>query len=151
MEKLRQYTRTRWRQEEPAPNADPNIIELTTPQPITAEIYYSACGKIYRHNRCRQESLDTEKKLGTKDWSKLFNLSVFEMNVVDVWLAYQCITRKADTQADLYNYLSEEMIDTICDRFMMWSAEVRRRNIVDSDDKNFDDDNPLFGRVLPYV
>ena len=30
---------------------------------------------------------------------------------------------------------------------MMRSAEGRRRNIVDSDDKNFDDDNPLFDPI----
>ena len=29
----------------------------------------------------------------------------------------------------------------------MQSAEGRRRNIVDSDDKTFDDDNPLFGQI----
>ena len=29
----------------------------------------------------------------------------------------------------------------------MRSAEGRRRNIVDSDDETFDDDNPLFGRI----
>ena len=49
MEKGRTYTRTRWRQEEPAPNADPNMVELTIPQSITVEIYYSACGQIDRH------------------------------------------------------------------------------------------------------
>ena len=57
-EKERSYTRTRWRQEDSAPNAEPNMAELTIPQPIRAEIYYSVCGKIYRHNRCHQESLD---------------------------------------------------------------------------------------------
>ena len=61
MEKGRPCTRMRWRQEDPAPNADPNIVELTTLQPITAEIYYSACVQIDRHNRCRQESLDIKK------------------------------------------------------------------------------------------
>ena len=30
---------------------------------------------------------------------------------------------------------------------MMWSAEGRGRNIVDSDDETFDDDNPLFVRI----
>ena len=30
---------------------------------------------------------------------------------------------------------------------MIQSAEGRKRNIVDSDDRNFDDDNPLFGRI----
>ena len=82
------------------------MIKMTTPQPITTEIYYIACGKIDRHNRCRQESLDIEKKLGTKDWSKQFNLSVFAINVVDVCLEYQGITGTEDTQADLYHYLA---------------------------------------------
>ena len=44
--------------------------------------------------------LTPEKKLGTKDWLKRFNLSVFAMGVVDVWLAYQGITGTAETQAD---------------------------------------------------
>ena len=69
------------------------------------------------------------------------------MNVVDVWLAYQVITGTTDTQADLYNYIAEEIIDNTYDRFMMWSSEGRRRNIVYSDDETFDDDNPLFGRI----
>ena len=69
------------------------------------------------------------------------------MNVVDVWLAYQGITGTAETQADLYNYLSEEIIYNTYDRFMMHSAEGRRRNIVDSDDETFDNDKPLFGRI----
>ena len=85
--------------------------------------------------------------MGTKDWSKRFNLSVFAMNVVDVWLEYQGITEMADTQADFYNYLAEEMIDNTHNMFMTWSAEGRRKNIVDSDDETFDDDNPLFGRI----
>ena len=30
---------------------------------------------------------------------------------------------------------------------MIRSAEGRRRKIVDSDDENFNDDNPLFGQI----
>ena len=45
--------------------------------------------------------------MGTKDWLKRFNLSVFAMNVVDVWLAYQGITGMAETQAGFSNYLAE--------------------------------------------
>ena len=89
----------------------------------------------------------TLTKLGTKDWLKRFNLSVFAMNMVYVWLIYQGITRTTETQDDLYNYLAEEMIDNTYNRFMMRSAEGRRRTIVDSDDKTFDDDNPLFGQI----
>ena len=122
MEKVRPYTRTRWRQEYPSPNSEPNIVELTTPQPITTELYYSAFGQIDRHNRYRQESIEIRKTLVTKDWSKRFNLSVFAMNVVDVWLAYQCITGTAETQAYLYNYIAEEIIDNTYDRFMMRSS-----------------------------
>ena len=85
--------------------------------------------------------------MGTKYWSKRFNISVFVMNVVNVWLAYQCITGMEDTQADFYNYLSEEMIDNTYNRFTMRSAEGMRRTIVDSDDETFDDYNPLFGCI----
>ena len=58
MEKGQPYTRMQWRQEYPDPNEDPSMVELTIPHPITAYIYYIACGKFYRHNRCRQESID---------------------------------------------------------------------------------------------
>ena len=39
------------------------------------------------------------------------------------------------------------MTNNTYDRFMMRSAEGRRRNIVDSDEKTFDDDNLMFGRI----
>ena len=39
------------------------------------------------------------------------------------------------------------MIDNTYNRFMMRSAEGRRRTIVDSDDKTVDNDNPLFGQI----
>ena len=78
MKKGRPYTRTRWMKEYHDPNTDNNMVQLTIPQPITAEIYCSECGQIDRHNRCRQEILDNNKKLGTKDWSKRFNLSFLQ-------------------------------------------------------------------------
>ena len=92
MEKGRPYTGMKCRQEDPYPNADTNMVELNIPHQITAEIYYSACGQIDRHNRCHQESLNI-KKLSTKDWSKQFNLYVFAMNAINVWLEYKGITR----------------------------------------------------------
>ena len=80
MKKGRQCNNMQWRQDEPVLNTDTNMVELTTPHSIEADIYYTACEQIDRHNRCLQESLDI-KKLGAKDWSKRFNLSVFAMNV----------------------------------------------------------------------
>ena len=62
-------------------------------------------------------------------------------------MAYQGIIRTAETQAGFFNYLAEEMIYNTYDRFMMWSAEGRRRTIVESDEETFDDNNPLFGRI----
>ena len=78
---------------------------------------------------------------------KRFNLSVFAMNVVDVWLSYQGIIETKEPQSDFHNCCVEEMIDNTYDRFMMQSAEGRRRNIVDYDDKTFDDDNILFIQI----
>ena len=54
------------------------------------------------------------------------------MNVVNVWLAYQGITRMADIQANLYNYLAEEMIDNKYNKFMIWLVEGGRRTNFDS-------------------
>ena len=39
MEKGRPYTLMQWRQDDPSPNADPNMVELTIPHPITEELY----------------------------------------------------------------------------------------------------------------
>ena len=39
------------------------------------------------------------------------------------------------------------MIDNTYNRFMIWSAEGRRRKFFDSDDETVDDNNPLFGRI----
>ena len=67
--------------------------------------------------------------------------------MVDIWLGYQGITRTADIQAYLYNYMAEEMIYNTCDRFMIQRAEGRRRKTVDPDDYYVDDKNSLFGRI----
>ena len=91
--------------------------------------------------------LASKNHFGNKDWSKRFNLSVFAINVVNFWLAYQGITGTAETQADLYNYLAEDIIDNTYNRFMMRSAEGRRSNIVYSDDETVDENNPLFGQI----
>ena len=66
------------------------------------------------------------------------------MNGVDVWLAYQGITRTAEIQADFYNYLAEEMIQRV---------KGRRRTIVESDDDYVNDRTHCLAgsMVLPDV
>ena len=121
------------------------MVDLTIPQPITADIYYSSCVKIDRNNRYRQESLYIYIKLGTKDWSNRFNLYTFGVDVVDVWLEYQGITRTSEIQPEFYNYLDEYMLDNTYNRFMIRRAEGRRRTIFDYDDNYVNYYNPLFG------
>ena len=84
MEKGQPYARTQRKQEYPAPNAEPNMVELTIQHTITAYLYYSPCGRIDGRNRCHQESLDIEKKVRTTDWSKQINLYVVAINGADV-------------------------------------------------------------------
>ena len=52
MEKGCPYTRTRLRKDDPAPNKEPNMVDMNTPKPITSELYYNSCGQIDRYNRC---------------------------------------------------------------------------------------------------
>jgi hypothetical protein len=78
------YTRCRWRQLDPSPDAPPQRVQMTIQQPKIAEVYYSTCAAIDRHNRSRQDALGIEKKIETKDWSMRVNfLSIFSMMV---WL-----------------------------------------------------------------
>jgi hypothetical protein len=66
-------------------------VELDIPQPQGAELYYSSCGMIDRHNWCQHDDLQLEKKLGTLDWSMRVNTSLLGMCIVDTWYAYsQC-------------------------------------------------------------
>jgi hypothetical protein len=49
------------------PNADAELVHQTISQLQAFEVYYNACGMIDRHNRCRQDDLDLEKKIQTQD------------------------------------------------------------------------------------
>jgi hypothetical protein len=127
----RAYTRHRWRQVSNEPNAAPGRVELEIPQPQAAELYYDACAMIDRHNRCQQDNLMLECKLGTMDWSMRVNTSLLGMCIVDAWYAYsQCTKSRGPSNAhsteeekhkDFYSYLAEELIDNNYD-------SVGRRN-----------------------
>jgi hypothetical protein len=125
----RAYTRHRWRQVSDELNAAPERVELEIPQPQAAELYYDACGMIDRHNRCRQDDLMLERKLGTMDWSMRVNTSLLGMCIVDAWYAFsQCTktrgannTNTGEKQKDFYSFLAEELIDNNYDN-------VGRRN-----------------------
>ena len=88
------------------------------PQPKAAEIYYSTCAAVDRHNRCRQADLNLEKTLRTHDLAMRVGMSLLGVVIVDAWLAYSgCIgERLSITQKDFYSALSEELIDNSYDQ-----------------------------------
>ena len=90
-------------------------VTLTVLQPKASEIYYGACSKIDRHNRCQQEFLDIEKKLQTHEWDKRSNLGILEICVLDDWMCYSIATKVEETQETYYSKISEEMIDNLLD------------------------------------
>jgi Transposase IS4 len=105
----RPYSRTRWRQLEKGPAR----VDLVVPQPEVAEMYYSTCAQIDRHNRCRQDDLMLERKIGTHDWSFRTNCSLLGMIIVDAWLVYSGGrgARAAMEQRSFYEKLADQLID----------------------------------------
>ena len=111
------------------------MVPLVVPQPKAVKVYYSACGKIYRYNIYRQESLDMEKKLKTHEWDKRVNIGIFAMIVVNAWLVYKHalnLNDKATNQDNFNMALSEELIDNTYNTISLrW-----RRNIYNSEDRD---------------
>jgi hypothetical protein len=110
-------------------------MALTEPQPKAAEINYSPCAMIDRHNRCRQDDLMLEKKLGTMDWSMRVNMSILGMIIVDTWLAFDGCTRAELNgrvkQTKFYELLTKELIDNSFDQVR---TRDRRANEPNNDD-----------------
>lgn len=110
-----EYTRFRWRQQNPDPQGPPVRVELVVPQPKAAETYYKTSGAIDHHNRDRQDTLGIERKLITKDWSKRVNLTILAMIIVDTYKVYKGLTfpeghPNPEKQKDFYSYLIAELI-----------------------------------------
>jgi hypothetical protein len=95
-------------------NAPPEKVYLSIQQPQASALYYSACGKIDQHNRTPQDDLGIEKKLGTHDWSKRVNMSIFGMIAVDAYLVYKQCTSSNDSPNSFFHKLAQEMIDYDC-------------------------------------
>ena len=121
------YTRCRWRQVSDEPNAPPQKVNLIVSQPKIAEIYYSTCSAIDKHNRLRQDDLRIEKKVETVNWSTRVNLSIFAMVVVDSWLVYNAFTQgRVLNQKEFYSVIAEELIDNDYNNRGRPSAATRR-------------------------
>jgi len=85
-------------------------------QPEVAGIYYRCCAQIDRDNRCRQDDLRLEHKLGTHDWSKRTNISFLGVCIVDASLLHsESRGRVSLKQAAFYEDTAFGLIDKTFD------------------------------------
>lgn len=77
--------RVRWRQF--TDGACRMVVQVEMPQ--LAFQYYGACDSIDRHNRIRQDSIDLEKSVETKDWSFRMNCSLIGVIISDAFVLYE--------------------------------------------------------------
>jgi hypothetical protein len=110
------YSRDRWRQVDEEDDAPPERVRLQVKQPKAAELYYSTCGSIDQHNRHRQDTLMLERKVGTHDWAKRVNLSIFGMIVVDTYIVHSKATGSRQSQKSFYQDIATALIDNNYDR-----------------------------------
>ena len=123
------YERLRWREMEDGTGA--HRVALTVRQPEVAQLYYGCCSQIDRHNRCRQEDLRLERKLGTHDWSMRVNISLLGICIADAWLLHRGARGPAASllQANFYALLASEMIEMIGNT--LDATGTRTRAVVD--------------------
>jgi hypothetical protein len=119
------YTRSRLRQVSVEPNAPPEVVELTVPQPQAAEINNSACGMIDRYNRCRQDDLQLERKVKTMPSWRRVNLFILGMCVVDAYLVFKSAAcNESITQRDFYLELAHQLIGNVFDSVGLRALQV---------------------------
>ena len=101
--------RERWRR---FGNTSKKIITETS-IPQVAETYYATASQVDRHNRCRQDELNLEKKFEVKEWSLRVNTSLLAICIVDAWLLYKGnrAGRESMSPNCFYTKLSEQLID----------------------------------------
>ena len=107
-------------------NIPPERIEFVILQPKVAEMYYAACASIDRHNRCRQDSLQLERKIGTLNFDMWVNTTLLGMMIVDTWLVYSKATGTTELEKDFYTKLSEELFDHNCNTIGMRASRRTR-------------------------
>ncbi len=117
------------------PKAAPVKEKILIDQPKCAEMYYKGNAKIDQHNRIRQADLKLETKIGTMDWSKRANISLFGMMVVDAYLlAIGCQGRENGNHCggprQFFKTLAAELINNNWDKR---SLQKRKRREEDRD------------------
>ena len=105
----------RWRQvAEQSDHLETELVENAPKMPVMIEAYYSASGAIDRQNKQRQDDLEIERELRTKDWWKQVNTSIFGMIIVDAVNVHQACAGPEDIedyQNEWFTSLVRELID----------------------------------------
>ena len=99
-------------------------MDTVVKTPVTIEAYYSASGAIDRHNKQRQDDIEIDRKLRTKDWWKRVNTSIFGAIIVDTVDLHQSCAGPEDIEYDpneWFTSLAHELIDNVV-------KEQRRRS-----------------------
>jgi len=124
----------RWRQTDKAPNANPTREQIIVPQPKACETCCSACQKIDQHNRSRQSTLMSEKKVRVTEFDRRINTSVFAMTgPVDAWFLYEGI-RSGSSRGHLvqerhfFELLIEQLIDNKFDSKQATTRSNKQRS-----------------------
>ena len=111
MEEIEAVLRQIWRQFAADVNVDDHMVDLETPNPVAADVYYATCSGIEEQNRRRCDDLKWENKLGTCSWDKRVNMGIFGVSVVDTYnVATQYLAGEINYHV-LFCDFSEEIID----------------------------------------
>ena len=88
------------------------MVDIIVPKPSVVERYHKACSTIDKHNRCRQDDLKLERKLGTKRWDFRLNCSILGVIIVDAWLMHSGIRGEQSklSQRQFYEELATLLI-----------------------------------------
>ena len=73
-------------------------METVLDMPVMIEAYCSDSGAIDRNNKQRQDDIEIERKLRTKDWWKRVNTSIFGMIIVDDTNVHQELSGPEDIE-----------------------------------------------------
>ncbi|KAG7344517.1 transposase IS4 [Nitzschia inconspicua] len=106
------HVRNRWQQGDDM-EAEPEREELTVPTPKVCNIYYDTCAAIDQNSRHRQDNLQIERKIETKNWGTRLGTT---MCIVDAWLVSKGATGTSETQSEFHSWLAEELIDNSYDK-----------------------------------
>jgi hypothetical protein len=129
----RPYDRTRYRQLVDDKFTPAEKVTLIVPQPIACEKYYDACSAIDRHNRCRVDTLNIDKKIRVQNWAKRVNLSILSMIIVDTWQVWSKMTTDYNgepmmKQKQFYGKLATALIKNTFDERVGSGSRTRQQN-----------------------